>query len=116
MARVTVEDCLSKETNRFALVLLAAKRAKQLLSGSKLLIPETDNKQIVNSLREIAAGKVRFMTEEDQAKKRELEKQERDAALAHESSYSEREPKSAPALDLDSSTNGNGSSLLEETN
>jgi DNA-directed RNA polymerase subunit omega len=60
MARVTVEDCLDKVQNRFALVLLVAKRAKQLLKGSELTIHARDNKYIVNSLREVAAGNVMF--------------------------------------------------------
>ena len=58
MARITVEDCLEKIPNRFQLVGLATKRAKQLLKGAKPLI-ETDNREIVTALREIAAGKVR---------------------------------------------------------
>ncbi len=66
MARVTVEDCLEKESNRFLLVILAARRAKQLLRGSPLVLGEvTDNKQIVNALREVADGKVRFLSEEE---------------------------------------------------
>jgi DNA-directed RNA polymerase subunit omega len=60
MARVTVEDCLTKVQNRFALVLLVSKRAKQILKGSELTIHAKDNKYIVNSLREVAAGNVRF--------------------------------------------------------
>jgi DNA-directed RNA polymerase subunit omega len=60
MARITVEDCLDRIPNRFELVLLAAKRAKQLLKGSRPLV-ETDNKEIVTSLREIADGKVRMI-------------------------------------------------------
>lgn len=55
MARVTVEDCLGNVENRFALVHAAAKRAKQIYKGSKPKI-ECDNKEIVTSLREIAAG------------------------------------------------------------
>lgn len=66
MARITVEDCLQYENNRFALVLLASKRAKQILSGAHPLIAESKNKSIVTSLREIAAHKVRFMTESEQ--------------------------------------------------
>jgi DNA-directed RNA polymerase subunit omega len=58
MARITVEDCLQKVPNRFALVLLAANRARQLLQGGKPLL-HTDNREIVTALREIAAGKVR---------------------------------------------------------
>jgi DNA-directed RNA polymerase subunit omega len=58
MARVTVEDCLEKIPSRFELVILASKRAKQLLKGAKPLL-KTDNREIVTALREIAAGKVR---------------------------------------------------------
>lgn len=65
MARVTVEDCLKKVDNRFALVLLAARRTKQLLKGSQPLIEKTDNKPIVIALREVAAGKVAY---QDQTK------------------------------------------------
>ena len=57
MARITVEDCLQKVENRFALVHLAAERTKQLLKGSSPLV-ESDNKDGVIALREIAAGKV----------------------------------------------------------
>jgi DNA-directed RNA polymerase subunit omega len=58
MARITVEDCLKKVPNRFELVVLASKRAKQLFKGERPLL-ETDNREIVTALREIAAGKVR---------------------------------------------------------
>ena len=58
MARITVEDCLEKVSSRFALVMLTSIRAKQLLKGAKPLI-ESDNREIVIALREIAAGKVR---------------------------------------------------------
>ena len=59
MARITVEDCLEHVSNRFELVLLAARRAKQLLKGARPLV-ESENKEIVSALREIAAGKVRL--------------------------------------------------------
>ena len=58
MARITVEDCLEYVDNRFQLVMLGAKRAKQLLKGSRPLI-ESDNKEVVTALREIAASKVK---------------------------------------------------------
>jgi DNA-directed RNA polymerase subunit omega len=58
MARVTVEDCLDKVSSRFELVMLASIRAKQLLKGAKPLI-QSNNREIVIALREIAAGKVR---------------------------------------------------------
>jgi DNA-directed RNA polymerase subunit omega len=57
MARITVEDCLQTVPNRFQLVLVAARRAKQLLKGARPLV-ETDNKEVVAALREVAEGKV----------------------------------------------------------
>ncbi|HEY5544118.1 MAG TPA: DNA-directed RNA polymerase subunit omega [Candidatus Binatia bacterium] len=59
MARITVEDCLDNVSSRFELVLLASKRARQLLKGAKPLVV-SDNRDIVVALREIAAGKVRW--------------------------------------------------------
>ncbi len=59
MARVTVEDCLPLVDNRFALVLLATKRARQLMAGARPLI-EAKDKPPVLALREVATGKVRF--------------------------------------------------------
>lgn len=60
MARVTVEDCLEKVPNRFALVLMVAKRAKQLMKGSECTVATKNNKLVVSSLREVAAGNVAF--------------------------------------------------------
>ena len=57
MARVTVEDCLEQVENRFALVLLAAQRTRQLMKGEEALLESTDdNKEAVTALREIAQG------------------------------------------------------------
>lgn len=60
MARVTTEDCEDNVENRFALVLLAAQRARQLLKGAKPTVEHSKNKAAVLSLREIAAGHVYF--------------------------------------------------------
>ena len=60
MARVTVEDCLPLVDNRFALVLLATKRARQLMAGARPLIDNIKDKPPVLALREVATGKVRF--------------------------------------------------------
>lgn len=54
MARVTVEDCVDKVTNRFELVLDAAKRARQISSGAPLLVERDNDKNPVVALREIA--------------------------------------------------------------
>ena len=59
MARVTVEDCLEKVDNRFALVILGAERARQIAGGAKPLV-KCSNKPAVTALREIAKGDVRF--------------------------------------------------------
>jgi DNA-directed RNA polymerase subunit omega len=57
VARVTVEDCLEKVDNRFALIQLAFQRVKQMRSGATPQV-QSKNKEIVVALREIAAGKV----------------------------------------------------------
>nr|VFJ48149.1 MAG: DNA-directed RNA polymerase, omega subunit [Candidatus Kentron sp. DK]VFJ53126.1 MAG: DNA-directed RNA polymerase, omega subunit [Candidatus Kentron sp. DK] len=68
MARITVEDCLEKTANRFELVLLASKRARQLARGALPLVDEEDDKPTVLALREIAAGKIfpSLLNEEDE--------------------------------------------------
>ena len=58
MARVTVEDCLEHVDNRFDLVLLATKRARQLSNGVAPLLGWENDKATVVALREIAAGLV----------------------------------------------------------
>lgn len=58
MARVTVEDCLSNVDNRFQLVLVATKRARQISLGSDPLVEEDNDKPTVLALREIAEGLV----------------------------------------------------------
>lgn len=58
MARITIEDCLEKVENRYELVHLATKRVKQLRDGADRLV-KSKNKDVVTSLREIAAGKVK---------------------------------------------------------
>lgn len=57
MARITVEDCLEKVNNRFALIHLAAKRVRQLRKGAEPLISAKNTDNVI-ALREIAAGKV----------------------------------------------------------
>ena len=58
MARVTVEDCLDNVENRFELVLVAAKRTRQLMLGADPLVPEDRDKLTVIALREIAEGMI----------------------------------------------------------
>ena len=65
MARITVEDCLSKVENQYDLVLLAKERASQLNAGDKPLVPENNDKNTVISLREMGEGKISIKTIED---------------------------------------------------
>lgn len=60
MARITVEDCLKKVSNRFLLVNMVAKRVRQIREGSEYLVSAPKNEDIVISLREIAAGKIKL--------------------------------------------------------
>lgn len=57
MARVTVEDCLKKENNRFRLVLAASKRARQISFGHQPMVSEENDKPTVIALREIEDDK-----------------------------------------------------------
>lgn len=80
MARITVEDCLEVVDNRFELVMLAARRARQLANGveSQLDNSENDDKPTVLALREIAARRIDqpFI---DAVDKSERERKEREA-------------------------------------
>ena len=58
MARITIEDCLTKIPNRFVLVNMVAKRVRQIREGSEYLVSSPKNEDVVVSLREVAAGKV----------------------------------------------------------
>jgi DNA-directed RNA polymerase subunit omega len=78
MARITVEDCLEVVDNRFELVMMATKRARQLSKGAAALVEGSSDKPTVLALREIAARKV---TNEliSEIEKQEKEKAEREA-------------------------------------
>jgi DNA-directed RNA polymerase subunit omega len=58
MARITVEDCLEHVNNRFRLVLMASRRARQLTRGAEPFVEWENDKPTVVALREIAEGKV----------------------------------------------------------
>lgn len=64
MARISVEDCLELIPNRFAIVMLAARRMRQLQKGSDPLV-HCKNREAVTALREIAAGKVGIQNPEN---------------------------------------------------
>ncbi|MFO1371339.1 MAG: DNA-directed RNA polymerase subunit omega [Candidatus Competibacteraceae bacterium] len=58
MARITVEDCLDRVENRFELVLIAARRARDLALGKEALVPWENDKPTVVALRELAEGRL----------------------------------------------------------
>ena len=64
MARITVEDCLRNVNNRFTLIHMVANRVRQLRKGAEPTIT-SKNRDIVLSLREIAAGNITKQTEEE---------------------------------------------------
>lgn len=64
MARITVEDCLGCVDNRFELVLIAARRARELALGREPLVPWENDKPTVVALRELAEGKIDHMLQE----------------------------------------------------
>jgi DNA-directed RNA polymerase subunit omega len=74
MARVTVEDCLENVENRFELVMVASKRARQLATGGRdPLVQEESDKPTVIALREIAEG---LVTNEILRRESEMEAEE----------------------------------------
>ena len=77
MARVTVEDCLENVDNRFELVLVASKRARQLANGGESELEWENDKPTVLALREIAEG---LVTPELMARETEIAAEEELAA------------------------------------
>jgi DNA-directed RNA polymerase subunit omega len=113
MARITVEDCLERENNRFALVVLAAKRAKQLLTGAQPQVKERDNKEVVTALREIAVGKVRFFSEEEELVHSE-EKKKREASDELEALFNSKKEQASNMFSSDSGSNSSSDSDEKE--
>ncbi|MBX3724937.1 MAG: DNA-directed RNA polymerase subunit omega [Xanthomonadales bacterium] len=92
MARITVEDCLKVVENRFELVLMASKRARQLTKGAEPTIASENDKPTVLALREIAENRI------DMAMVDEIDRQERERA--------EREALEWAAAELDEDKGG----------
>ena len=65
MARITIEDCLRRVTNRFLLVNMVAQRVRQIREGSDYLVSSPKNEDIVVALREVAAGKIQVVEKEE---------------------------------------------------
>jgi len=96
MARITVEDCLDRVDNRFDLVLLACKRARQLTRGVDPLVPWENDKATVVALREVADGLVTYETVQEPEEKEVSIDEELAAALRAEMGPIVNEDLSAP--------------------
>lgn len=99
MARITVEDCLDRVDNRFDLVLLACKRARQLTRGVDPLLPWENDKATVVALREIADGLVTYETVQEPEEKEVSIDEELAAALRAEMGPVVNDDLSAPDED-----------------
>ncbi len=88
MARVTIEDCLENVENRFELVLLAARRARQISQGADALVEIDNDKPTVLALHEIADNLISMESMDAMDTKRELEEIASDEELAKEISQS----------------------------
>jgi len=97
MARVTVEDCLENVDNRFALVKLAARRARQIAMGKEPLVEIENDKPTVIALREIADGLIdeQILDEAEAAEKQEFTEVE-----SQEGAEESAEMKESDTLDM----------------
>jgi DNA-directed RNA polymerase subunit omega len=93
MARVTVEDCLENVESRFELVLLASKRARQLVAGKEPAVAWENDKATVVALREIGEGKITTKILENMAtdEKRAREAAEAEAIAAEAAEFADEE-------------------------
>ena len=100
MARITIEDCLKRVSNRFLLANMASKRVRQIREGSEYLVSSPKNEDIVVSLREIAAGMVAVVDEDAQKLKRiEAAEQAKEAEEAAEAEEVEQVEKMVQDID-----------------
>ena len=97
MARITVEDCLQKVNNRFALIHMASKRVRQLRKGAEPNIA-SKNRDIVISLREIAAG---FVQTADPNEYSMLPEGETDTSAGEEEEIVSESEENAPDDEVD---------------
>jgi DNA-directed RNA polymerase subunit omega len=93
MARITVEDCLEHVDNRFELVLLAARRARQISRGADPLVPEDNDKPTVIALREIAENLVTDVSMEEMETRQEM------AAIASEEELAKEIAQNSMSMD-----------------
>ena len=63
VARITIDDCLKRVPNRFLLANMVSRRVRQIREGSEYLVSSPKNEDIVISLREVAAGRIKLVLE-----------------------------------------------------
>lgn len=96
MARITVEDCLEHIENRFDLVLLASRRARQIAQGADPLVPPENDKPTVIALREIAENLVSSESMDEMEAQAEIEKIATDDDLIRQIAQASLEAEEAP--------------------
>ena len=106
MARITVEDCVTRVPNRFELVMLAAQRARDISAGAALSIERDNDKNPVVALREIAEGTVeldhlRYELIHGLRRHVEIEDQPDDLMMAYQDQLMEPTPPLRPEEDLE---------------
>jgi DNA-directed RNA polymerase subunit omega len=106
MARITVEDCVTRVPNRFELVMLAAQRARDVSAGAPLSIERDNDKNPVVALREIAEGTVeldhlRYELIHGLRRHVEIEDQPNDLMMAYQDQLIEPTPSLRPEEDVD---------------
>ena len=96
MARITVEDCLEHVENRFDLVLLAARRARQIAQGADPLVPGENDKPTVIALREIAENLINADSMDEMEAQAEIEKIATDDDLIRQIAQASMEAEESP--------------------
>ncbi len=96
MARITVEDCLEHVENRFDLVLLAARRARQIAQGADPLVPPENDKPTVLALREIAENLITSSSMDEMEAKAEIEKISTDDDLIRQIAQASMQSEDSP--------------------
>ena len=96
MARITVEDCLEHVENRFDLVLLAARRARQIVQGADPLVPAENDKPTVIALREIAEDLINASSMDEMEAQAKIERISTDDDLIRQIAQASLEAEATP--------------------
>ncbi|MEM6292681.1 MAG: DNA-directed RNA polymerase subunit omega [Myxococcota bacterium] len=115
MARVTVEDCLARVPNRFALTVLGSRRARAISEGRGRALVECENKEGVTALREISADRVRYKENVEETLTGFIEEQRRQLRVTT-GEHTFLEAASLRALEDDDDDDGTDEPDVEELN